>query len=356
MATYANYDVAEMLGLTRVARISDKEVFEHLLTPTVKAMLGPIADTGKPKVIETEQGQLPGFNASNLNSHLLYGGQTGFVRFPYIETLYRTLFGAIVVRRDGRKLKVMALHGDWKQGKAELIHMAALRDRRYDGTKAGNDTALLDFPYDHPVYSRPLHPEARSLELSIYSFLPGSRISDVTGDFEFEAFVESPYRFLDDPDLFLKLFRRAFLAKRSPGQSASPIPDVSKLAMPGFERLARKAGYDFVEGAASHYHVAMWLMSAGYRLSYAEDVQTMSGFAAGLKAIRDAGMPLSRPQQSWICVLQSLRPSELIPDQLRLSNLKWPQDNIGPENLWLHKPLTARASQLVPGPLPDKHK
>jgi hypothetical protein len=44
--------------------------------------------------------------------------------------------------------------------------------------------------------------------------------------------------------------------------------------------------------------------------------------------------------------VQSL-PAELIPEGLNLNGPKWPQDNIGPENLWMYKSLTPEGKAIV---------
>lgn len=342
-------NVAEMLGLTRISRVTDMDVWKHLLTPTVKGMLGPVKTVGEPVVMETIAGHFPGDDAANLNGHLLYG-QTGYVRYPYISVCHRTEYGALVIKRDLRKVMATAWSGDVESGKADIVHMVAMRDRRFDGSVAANDTALLSFPYDHSTHSKRLHPDLATVELSIYSFFPDSRFSDTT-DKELEKFVENPYKFLDRPDYFLQQFNRAWNTRRHPGQTAAPLRDVSKLILPAFELVARKYGYDAIEAAASHYHVMMWLLAHGFRHSYRKDLETMNAFALGMKKIRDAGHPLTRSQQSWVCVLQSLRPVELIPQHLRLDGPLWPQTNIDQQSLWLNKPISAKALALVPEPI-----
>jgi hypothetical protein len=137
--------------------------------------------------------------------------------------------------------------------------------------------------------------------------------------------------------------------KRAPGQFSAPIPDVSKFTQVGFEFLARKYGYDILEMAASHYHVAKWAMNDGFLLADAEQANVMAQFAAGLDKIRASGHPLTRTQQSWACVVNSLRPADKIPQTFQMSSpshsdLFWPQDNISDCCLWLYKPLSARAA------------
>jgi hypothetical protein len=356
MSKFQKYDQAEMLGFTRLAEVQDSEIWEHLLTPQVKALIGNITKYGSPQVMETIAGHFPGDIATNLNLHRLYAGSADFVRFPYLSTLHKTENGCLVIKRDALKVKVMGWVGDYQSGKAELIYIASLRDRRYDGTKRANDSALLFYTYDDPKFHRRLHEGLRSAEVSIYSFLPGSRVVDSTGEPEFELFIEKPFTFLDRPELFMQYFHRAWKTNRAPGQFAAAIQDVSKKILPGFEAIARSKGYDLLECATSHYHVAWWFKSRGYRYSYAEDERTMQQFADGIKRIKASGKSLTRPQESWVAVIQSLRPTGLIPDGLFLDGPIWPQDNIGPQLLWMNKPLNDKAAGLIPSAVPFESK
>ena len=163
---FINYNPAEMLGFTRLTEVQDQEIWQHLLTPQVKALIGPITVHGVPQILETLAGQFPGDHATNLNSHRLYAGSQDYVRFPYLSTLHKTQHGALVIKRDTAKIKAMCWVGDVMSGTAELIYIAALRDRQFDGTKRANDSALLLYPYDDPKYHRRLHPELRSAEVS----------------------------------------------------------------------------------------------------------------------------------------------------------------------------------------------
>lgn len=350
MRKFASFDIGEQLGMTRLTEVQDDEIWRYLLTPQVKALIGRITRYGEPKVMETIKGAFPGDEATNLNLHRLYAGSGECVRFPYLSTLHKTEYGAFVIKRDGVKVKAMCWVGDVMNGKGELIYIAALRDRRYDGTRRANDSALLFYTYDDPKFHRVLEPSLRSAEVSIYTFLPGSRVLDATGDAEFDAFIEKPFAFLDRPQLFRQLFDRAWNTSRAPGQIAAPIQDVSKLVLPGFEQVARRHGYDLLESAVSHYHVAWWFKSRGYRYSYLTDAQTMQQLADGIKRINEAGRRLKRQQESWVCVVQSLRPVELIPEGLYLNGPLWPQDNLGPQLLWMNKPLSERARALLAEP------
>jgi hypothetical protein len=349
MPKFKTYDVAEMLGLTPIACVSDHVIWTTLLTPQVRSLLGRVIDPGQPQVMETLKGLFPGDEVTNLNDHRLYGGKFEFVRFPYINRLIRTEYGALVIKRDSSKIKAIGWYGDVMKGNGEMIYKAALRDRRFDGRRRTNDTALLDFPFDDPM-NKPL-PLGSSSELSIYGFLPGSRLFDATGEQEYEAFIANPFTFLDRPDLFLRYFDRVWKSRRAPGQVAAPIPDVSRLIGPMFEKVTAAAGYDFLENAPSHYHVVMWALALGYRITYEKDLQAIQALTAGIKRIKQNGVSLTRPQESWVVVLQSLRPVELIPPHLYLGGPVWPQNNIDQQNLWVNKPLHAKAAEMLPKPL-----
>ena len=352
MAKFHHYDSAALLGFTRLVEIQDEQIWLNLLTPQVRALLGRIVRYGEPQVMETIKGHFPGDEASNLNGHRILDARGHpLVRFPYVSTLHKTEHGVIVIKRDMVKVRVTCWVGDVLSGRGQLIFMVGLRDRRYDGTKRANDTALLAYSYDDPHFHRRITTAANSVEVSIYSFVPGSSIVEATGEPEFQQFIEKPFAFLDRPTLFLQYFQRAWHTARAPGQFAAPIKDVSMTVLQSVERIVAGKGYDFVECAVSHYHVALWFKSRGYRYSYAKDATTMAAFGAGIQGIKDSGIKLTRTQESWVCALQSLRPAELIPEGLFLNGPIWPQDNIGPELLWMNKPLNERAAKLISEPI-----
>jgi hypothetical protein len=353
MPTFKRYDIAGLLGFTPIANVSDAQIWSQLLTPHVRGFLGDIKSSSGPHVMESVKGMFPGDEVTNLNNHRLYGGlSTETVRFPYITMLYRTTHGALVIKRDATKIKALCWFGDVETGKAQLICKGALRDRRFDGTLRANDTPLIDFPYDDPTFSRPL-PVGTGVELSIYGFLPRSRISDILGpdELEYERFIGNPFAFMKEPEKFVKYFERAWRGGLSPGQIAAPIPDISLYVPQQYEKLARKAGYDYLENAASHYHVARWAMANGYRYSFQHDADTLAALAAGIQKIKATGAKLSRPQESWVCVVQSLRPVELIPSGLYLGGPEWPQNNLDQKNLWMNLALNEKAKALLPGPI-----
>jgi hypothetical protein len=350
MAKFGKTSHAELLGVTDVCLISDEEIWQHLVSPMTRALLGPIVETRPIKVVEASVPQFEGDNVTNLNDHRLYGGRSDFIRFPYTLSFYKTVNGAFIVKRDGVKFEMICLFGDVDKGKGELILKAGMKDRRYDGTKRGNDSSLLDFPYDDPVFNRPLSPDFKSVELSIYAYMPGSRLVEATGDEDYENFVRQPFAYTERPELFLKHFDMAWRSRRAPGQPAAPIPDVAGMFIKGFETLAIKYGYDFSEMAPSHFHVAKWGLTAGYAFVDPTQAAVFEAFRVGLEEIRAAGKPLTRTQQSWVCVIQSLQPADLIPAELRLAGPIWPQDNITKQCLWLFKPLSDRVKDFKPTP------
>ncbi|MBX9686247.1 MAG: hypothetical protein K2X27_06065, partial [Candidatus Obscuribacterales bacterium] len=96
--------------------------------------------------------------------------------------------------------------------------------------------------------------------------------------------------------------------------------------------------------------VAMYAMAVGYRVTYEDQAKQLAELKTAIEKLKASGVSLSRPQESWVCVLQSL-PKELIPQELYLGGPKWMQDNISQDNLWFNKPLTAKARELIPGTL-----
>jgi hypothetical protein len=356
MPRFKKYNVAELLGFTPIASVSDADIWSKLLTPHVRGFLGEILSSSGPHVMESVQGMFPGDEVSNLNNHRLYGGLAAdTVRFPYITMLYRTTHGAFVVKRDAVKIKALCWFGDVETGKAQLIYKGALRDRRFDGTLRANDTALTDFGYDDPNHSAAL-PVGRGVELSVYGFLPRSRITDILGpdEAEYERFIGNPFNFLNEPEKFRAHFDRAWRGGLAPGQIAAAIPDVSLVIPKQYEDLARRCGYDFLENGSSHYHVARWAEANKYRYSYQQDHDTLAALTNGIKQIKGAGLKLTRPQESWVCVVQSLRPLELIPKGLYLNGPQWPQTNLNQRSLWMNLPLNEKAAAMLPGPIPTK--
>jgi hypothetical protein len=344
-------NVLEALGITPVTSVTDEEIWFDLLTPDTRTLLGDILDFTR-GTRDTVEGAFPGDRVSNLNNHLLYGGQRGFVRMPYNETIYGTTNGAFVVKRDGVKVKVIGWFGDYKTGNAELVFMTALRDRRFDGTRRANDTALLDFEFDDPQYNSPLSIDgkpinASAVELSIYCFSPGSHVVETADDAEFKLFVEKPFEFLDRPELFLHFFKRVWKIKCSPGQTSAPIRDVGQLQLGNSARLAGKLGYDFIQGAPSYYHTAKWMIRFGYDYVDPAQAKIIQDLDDGIRRIGATGIALTPNQSSWVCILQSLC-HDLIPEELNMHGPKWPQDNIGQQNLWVYQALHEGAKKLFP--------
>jgi hypothetical protein len=353
---YPRHNYVEMLGVTPLAKVQDAEILKQLLSRQVWASLGEITEFGEPKIMPTTKGHFPGDEGTNLPMHRLYAAGTDYVRFPYVSTLHRTEHGGIVIKRDQVKFKVDCWVGkDLMSDNKERIFVAALRDRRFDATDRANDSALLYYRYDDPNYHLVLHKDLMAAEISIYSHARGSRVREIEGEVKFEEFFDSPFAFVDQPDTFRQYFERAFRGTRGPGQFAAAIDDVSKTVITGFENIASKYGYDVLESAVSYYNVAMWFKAKGFNYSFGCDEKVMAQFKEGIALVNErrkaAGLnKLSRTQESWLCVVQSLRPVEKIPDGLYLNGPIWLQDNIGPRNLWMNKPLTDKARELLAKP------
>ena len=128
MFKFPSLDVTAQLGITPICMVSDFEIWTHLVTPTVKGLLGPIVSQAAPELLDSIDGKFPGDEVSNQNDHRLYGGKTGFVRFPYLYSFYKTVNGAFIVKRDGVKFEAFCWYGDIERS-PELILKAALRDR-----------------------------------------------------------------------------------------------------------------------------------------------------------------------------------------------------------------------------------
>ncbi len=250
MFKFNRLDAVEMLGITPISTITDEELWTNVVTPVTKGLLGPIQEIRPAVLLETVSGGFAGDEVTNLNEHKLYGGKTGFVRMLYIKTFYKTKHGAFIVKRDGVKVEFFCWVGDVERGKAELVLKVGARDRRFDGTPRAKDTALVDYAYDDPVLHKRLPSELLSAELSVYSFMPGSRISDATGEPEFENFIQNPFAFLNRPELFVTYFRRAWKTKRAPGQVGAAVLDASKEMFVPMEALLKKRGYDVLEGGS----------------------------------------------------------------------------------------------------------
>lgn len=336
-----------MLGFSPLLEIPSEQLYS-VLSPTILTLLGDFCGEEDTTVSETQAGSLAGDEVSNLNRHLLYG-QTGFVRYPYIVCTRRTENGAVVIKREMLKVLVLAWFGDFDRGDCQLVMRTGLRDRRFDGTARADDCSLSSFSYSDPANTPQLirgrKLAASSVELSVYTHAPGTRLAMHNEDAEFDSFVEQPFAFADRPSLFRELFDRAWISDRAPGQHYLPIADVANNIVRAQERIAVACGYDFMEIAASHYHVARWFLAHHYSFASAEQGQTIHAFRQAIDSLKET-ISLSRAQQSWLCVAQHL-PSDLIPPGLNLCGPKWPQDNIGAECLWMYKPLNETAKQML---------
>jgi hypothetical protein len=341
-----SHNPKELARQTPVAEITDEQVWEFLVTPVVKALLGPVVAS---KIVLTDQAMsvIPEDKVFNQNDHRLWGGQAGFVRFPYFHSLYTTRRGCPIIRRDGVKVEVFGWVGDLKKQRGQLIWKVALRDRRYDGDKSTNDCALEHFPYDDPKLNGNFFPGSQAVELYLFTYAPGSTIVSACGDQELQDFVAQPFAYVDRPELFLKLFNTAWKSNRAPGQWSEPIFDAGDLMEENFSKLCGAMGYDVMEVAASHYHVAMWCLNYGYSFTDSVQDKNIGALREGIAKLKASGTKIERRQESWVAVIQSL-PAEHIPKHLYMGGAKWPQDNITLPNLWLWKPLNEKSKSLKP--------
>lgn len=346
--------IAELLGFTPISTVGDKDVWRLAVSPMVKATLGEIED-GVVSIRDTVEGDFPGDEVSNLNDHRLFAGGTGRVRFPYIYSRYRTEYGLFIIKRDGVKLEASGWFGNADKGRLELIYRFGLRDRRFDGTPRANDSALVAFPYDHPVHHRVFEIDGEptsltSVETSLYSFFPGTRLGPSLGEFELEEFVGKPLKFVDRPEKFMEHFRRVWKTGRFPGQVGATFPDVGKLGHKGFDDVARLAGYDMVETCPSHLHVVRWNLKDGYSFAYESQEATYRKIEEALAKLDEGGDALTASQQAWLCYMQCLEPGDLLANFRKLFfGIEWPHQPVAPDYryLWLVKPLSEKARKLI---------
>lgn len=345
--------IAEMLGYTPIAAVPDQVIWDLAVSPMVKATLGKLGD-GVVFTRDTVEGDFPGDEVFNLNRHQIKGdADREKVRFPYLCSRYRTEYGLFIIKRDGVKIEASGWFGNPEKGRLEMIYRFGLRDRRYDGTPRANDSCLVAFPYDHPENHRVFEIEGKpadlsSLETSLYSFYPGTRLGVSLGEPELEKFVGKPLTFVDKPDLFMEHFRRVWAMGRFPGQIGATFPDVGKLGHKSFDDIARYAGYDMVETCPSHLHVVRWNLNDGYSFVYPEQEAVYRDIEAALASF--SGQKLSPPQQAWLCYLQCLKAESLPEDFASLHfGIPWPHQPVAPDYryLWLVKPLSDKARGLI---------
>lgn len=345
MKKILRHNPKELARQTPVAEITDAQVWQYMITPVVKALLGPVIES-KIELLDTSANIIPEDKIYNINGHVIAGCNKR-ARFPYYHSLYICKKGVIIIRRDGVKVEVLGWYGSLKNKVGQLIWKVALRDRRYDGTTATNDCPLEHFPYDDPKLNGNFFPGSKTVEIYLFSYSPGSSVVHASGDTELESFIAQPFAYADRPELFLNLYERAWRSNRAPGQWSEPIHDAGELMEDNFTKLAKIMGYDIEEVAASHYHVAMWCLHTNYTFTDPVLEQNFTNLRNGIEALKASGTKLTRRQESWVTVLQCL-PKEYIPEQFYLNGARWPQDNITLPNLWLWKPLNEKAKSVKP--------
>jgi len=335
------------LGVQPIVKVSDKEVLQYLVSPNTKSMLGIQKGARGPwsqAMVDTVEGEFPGDEVTNLNEHVISGGNK--IRFPYLKSTLTGESGKLIVKRDQTKVVILGWYGKpGKDGPGQLIYKVAFRDRCFDGTPYANDCSLQDFPRHDPELHKRLTDKMLSVELSTYGFLPGTRVRQFVGDAEYENFIAKPFKFVEQPEIFLKHFEQVFKSSLAPGQIAAPIPDMAAFMGPRVDEVAISLGYDFAEGAASHYHVYRWGQAFGWRVTDPDKAAILAELKAGLARLKEKGIRLTRSQESWVCVLQSL-PRKHIPDNLYLGGATWQHDGLNKSYLWMHKPLTEKAKEI----------
>lgn len=336
------------LGVQPIVMVDDNEIWRRLISPITKTILGKIKEaTPTVTVIDTVQGEFPGDEVSNLNEHRINGEGAKRIRFPYLKSTYHTERGKLIIKRDQTKFVVLGWFGKpGREGHGQLIYKVAFRDRCFDGTPYANDCSLQDFPRHDPVLHKRMDVDALTVELSTYGFLPGSRVKDYLNEDEYEDFIAKPFKFVEQPEVFLKYFERAFKSALSPGQIAAPIPDMAAFMGPNVDRIALARGYEIAEGAASHYHVCRWGQTFGWRVTDPDKAAVIVQLTAELARLREKGVRLTRSQESWVCVLQSL-PRKYIPNELYLGGVTWQHDGLNKNYLWMHKALSERTKGLL---------
>jgi hypothetical protein len=346
MTIFLQHEPRELAHQTPVAAISDRQVWTWLVTPVVKALLGPITSQ-RISLRDTAALIVPEDKLFNQNGHLL---RDEAVRFPFYHSLYTTKRGCLIIRRDGIKLEVLGWYGNLERKEGQLIWKVALRDRRYDGTPVADDCALEHFSYADPKQNGNFFPDAAAVELYLFSYSPGSTISDACGDLALQSFVAQPFAYAKAPEQFIEFFDRAWASRRAPGQWACPIQDASEQMIENFAFLGQKVGYDILEVAASHYHVLRWCEVKGFAITDPIVAEKIAAFKAGLDTMKQGGTILTRSQESWVAVFQTLT-EDAVPERLAhlwMPDIVWPQDNIEPANLWLWKPISEKARGMSP--------
>jgi hypothetical protein len=287
MTKYLRHNPKELARQTPISEITDAQVWQYMVTPVVKALLGPIVSS-RIELRDTAANIIPEDKVFNQNGHVINGVE-GAVRFPFYHSLYTTRKGCLIIRRDGVKVEVLGWFGNLERKQGQLIWKVALRDRRYDGHKSTNDCALEHFPYDDQKLNGNFFPGSASAEIYLFSYLPGSTIVGACGDEELEKFVAQPFAYCDRPELFLKLFAKAWKSNRAPGQWSEPINDAGDIMEDNFTELCSKMGYDLEEVAASHYHVAMWCKATGYVFTDPVQDANMNALIEGGRSAESAG-------------------------------------------------------------------
>ena len=79
MPKYLQHNPKELARQTPIAEITDRQVWDFMLTPVVKALLGPIVSSCI-EMRDTAANIIPEDRVFNLNGHRINGDDSGAVR------------------------------------------------------------------------------------------------------------------------------------------------------------------------------------------------------------------------------------------------------------------------------------
>ena len=342
-------DLTRELGHAQVARaaqqITDRHVLEHLLHDDLFALIG---DRQHGRLVKAETVQLGEHDVGLFpgdGEH--HPGRVHVRRYLYPH-------GLVTIKRNRNALKIHVHRGSLERpGEMREMVKFKIRDRRFDGSKAANESPLTDWFYDGEM-DRP-HPHA--VELSLYSRDPARYHGDVTGDANLGEFLAEPFGLAGSP-AFLPAWRRAFAlaadpkAPVFPGQVAPSIPGVAQHFTLGIEALLHRLGYRQIDNLPSHFNVYHFLAKQGYQATHPEDERALADLRTALdhlNATRAArGEPaITRAQEAWVVLLQgpAFRGPGVPPPELDLGGKTYPlwmNDDGTARNVWMTKAITER--------------
>jgi hypothetical protein len=86
MSIFQIMNLPSQHNVTPISQVTDEEIWRHLVTPTVKGLLGSIVKLESNLVLDTVAGLFPGDEVTNLNGHMLADANgklsKNYVRYP----------------------------------------------------------------------------------------------------------------------------------------------------------------------------------------------------------------------------------------------------------------------------------